>query len=97
MKTEKLQEFIAECLFIYLFIYLCQGHLGEQIAEGAPWLNKAHYYYYCCRLLIAKLMQNISCQQATYQFGYEYVIKKRKHKSQSYHLRAVSYLVRLMW
>ena len=55
MKTEKLQEFIVECLFIYL----CEVHLGEQIAEDTPWLNKAYYYYYCCTLLIAKLMQNI--------------------------------------
>ena len=23
---------------------LLKGHLGERIAEGAPWLNKAHYY-----------------------------------------------------
>ena len=77
LKTEKLEEFIVECLFIYLVIYLCQGHLGEQIAEGAPWLNKAHYYYYCCcTFLIAKLMQNISCQLVTYQFVCEYVIKK---------------------
>ena len=82
-------------MFIYLVIYLCQGHLGEQIAEGAPWLNKAHYYY-CCTFLIAKLMQNISCRQVTYQFGCEYVIKYRKYQSQSDHLRAVSYLVRLM-
>ena len=29
--TEKLQEFILECLFIYL----CQVHLGDQIAEDA--------------------------------------------------------------
>ena len=38
IKTEKLQEFILECLFIYL----CQVHLGDQIAEDAPWLNKAY-------------------------------------------------------
>ena len=49
----------SACLYLFVYIahlfwyciYLCQGHLGEKIAEGAPWLNKALYYYFVRRYL----------------------------------------------
>ena len=33
-------------MYQFYCIKFCQEHLGEQIAEGAPWLSKAHYYFY---------------------------------------------------
>ena len=42
-----MQFSIVNIEFFYLST-VCQEHLGEQIAEGAPWLNKVHYLLLFC-------------------------------------------------